>query len=238
LAQIRWFKGGRNPSIVVILHTIGQPLSIKQRQEIESRLANYSIPLQILQMVAEQCKCGTISARVDTAGSGRSSRHSHLLAELNDESIILLQQIFLDCHDSFSNFRLAVLISSRWPPVSHKFLLDGKVAGKSGRLYTFDVCVYNRSTDNLVALGKQNNDVNQKASDNKSLQQFLTAIGDLHVAHAGLRSAYYASSYGYEDKDPSHFIRLEQARNSVGELEIRLLEYRNMVYFENKPRSR
>lgn len=171
-------------------------------------------------------------------GSGRSSRHSHLLAELNDESILLLQQIFLDCHDSFSNFRLAVFISSRWSPVSHKFLLNGKVTGKSGRLYTFDVCVYDRGTDNLVALGKQNNNVDQKASDNKSLHQFLIAIGDLHAAHAGLRNAYYASSYGYEDKDPSHFIRVEQANSRYGEVEVKLLEYKNMVYFENRSRSR
>jgi hypothetical protein len=37
-------------------------LTVKERQDVEARLAKYNIPLQILQMVAEQCEC-TIETR-------------------------------------------------------------------------------------------------------------------------------------------------------------------------------
>src|SRR4030095_12440636 len=44
-------------TIGFILSAIEHSLSVKQRKDVEAHLANYNIPLQILQMVAEQCEC-------------------------------------------------------------------------------------------------------------------------------------------------------------------------------------
>jgi anion-transporting ArsA/GET3 family ATPase len=52
-----------------VLSAIEHMLSVKQREDVEARLANYNIPFQILQMVAEQCECDieTRSTRKDLA---------------------------------------------------------------------------------------------------------------------------------------------------------------------------
>ena len=191
-------------------------------------------------MVAKYCHCDTISASSEThASSARELKNSHLIAALNDKSIILLQQIFLECRDKYSDFRLAVFISSRLRPTLYKFVLNDKVKGESGQRYTFDVCVYDRSTGDLVALGMQNNDEEQKASNNNSLYEFLAAIKNLHAVHSRLFNVFYASSYGYEDNNPSRIMQQAQKEegncyNGVG---ITLLEYKHGVYFERNVRS-
>lgn len=209
-------------------------MSPKERKDIESRLSHYSIPIQILQMVAENCGCHAISAETRIKGSGRNASSLPLLAALDDKSIMLLEKIFLDCHDSFSNLRLAVFMSSKWPSAQHKFVMAGAVRGASGQAHAFDVCIYDRDTEELVAIGMQNNDAGQKASSNGSVRRFLHSVSDLHAAHPRLHSAFYASSYGYEDKSPSRVVKQVQAKGGCGDVDIRLLEYQKTVYFENR----
>lgn len=219
------------------MHAAEQLLPAKKRQEIESHLSNYWIPLQVLQTVAESCGCRAISEVTRIKGSGRNTNSLPLLAMLDDKSILLLQQIFLECHDSFSNFRLAVFLSSKWSSMQYKFVMGGSIRGGSSQEYTFDVCVHDRETGELVALGMQNNDAGQKASDNESLRRLLRTVADLHAANPRLQAVYYASSYGYKDKDPSHIVKQMQAKGSCGGIDIKLLEYRQTVYFENKPKA-
>ena len=188
-------------------------------------------------MVAEDSQCDAIAQETRLKGSGRNAKNSQILAALNDKSILLLQQIFLECHDSFSNFRLAVFLSSRWSSMRHKFLMNEVIYGKSKQDYTCDVCVHDRDTEELVAVGVQNNNVEQKATDNESLAKFLDMIADLHVKHTRLHSAYYASSYGYKDKDPSRMVKKGRAKTDCGDIEITLLEYKNTAYFESKSLS-
>ena len=76
-------------------------------------------------MVAERCEC-TFNAKKDLP---RGPKIIALLARLNDKSIILLKQMFLDCEDSYSNFRFAVFLSSRYSPMLHKFVMDAKLDG-------------------------------------------------------------------------------------------------------------
>lgn len=165
-----------------------------------------------------------------------------LLAGLNDKSILLLKQMFLDCEDSFSSFRFAVFLSSRYSPMSHKFVMDGKLdGGKSKLSHIVDICIYSRQTDELVAVGMQNKDTDQRASNNKSLQKFLTVVEDLRVAHPNMQGAYYASSYGYEVDDPSSRARKAVSRkkkdNNDKPMEIKLFEYKDKIYFESKSSS-
>ena len=215
-----------------VLSAIGQQLSPEERQEIVSRLANYHIPLQILQLVAEECDCTEVVAGKREM-SGRT-KTSALIAGLNDKSLIQLRQIFLDCKDSLSGFRFAVFLSSKFTPFSYKFVMAKKVRGKSNLEYTLDVCVYNRSTEELVAVGMQNNDTEKQVSDAKSLQRFVTTVGDVLAEHPSVRSAYYTSSYGY-GCDPSRFAA--KTKNGVhGKVEIKFLEFRDGVYFESPRR--
>jgi len=213
--------------ILLILSAIEQLLTTKQRQEIESRLANYNIPIQIFQMVAERCECA-FNAKKDLP---RGPKIVALLARLNDKSIILLKQMFLDCEDSFSNFRFAVFLSSRYTPMLHKFVLDAKLDGKSKLGHVVDICIYSRQTQDLVAAGMQNND--QRASNTKSIQRFLAIAEDLRAANPNMQGAYYASSYGYEVDDPA-LSKKTAARKNDRTMEIKLFEYKDKIYFESK----
>lgn len=204
-----------------------QQLSPKERQEIVLRLANYHIPLQILQLVAEECNCSEVIAGRKEA-HGRTKAPS-LIAGLNDNSLIQLRQIFLDCKDSLSSFRFAVFLSSKFTAFSYKFVIAKKVLGKSNLEHALDVCVYNRSTEDLVAVGIQNNDTEKRASDAKSLRKFLATVGDIVAEHPSVRSAYYASSYGY-GCDPSRFEARTSEAGINGRAEIKFLEFRDGVY--------
>src|SRR5215210_1439504 len=170
---------------------------MKQREDVEAHLANYNIPFQILQMVAEQCECA-IETRSTEKELARKPKLPLLFARLNDRAIILLQQIFLDCHESLSTFRFTVFLSSRYSPMMHKFVMDGKISGKSNSEYTFDVCIYSRRTGDLIAVGMQNKNTKQERSDSKSLSRFLGIIDDVMSAYPQLQGAYYSSSYGYQ----------------------------------------
>lgn len=210
-------------------------LTVKQRQDIEAHLTNYNIPLQILQMVAKQCEC-TIETRSTREELALKPKLSLLLARLNDRAIILLQQIFLDCHESLSSFRFTVFLSSRYSPRMHKFVIDGKISGKSSSKYTFDVCIYSRHTGDLIAVGMQNKNTKQQASDSKSLSIFLTIIDDVSSAHPQLQGAYYSSSYGYQ---PLSLTRKNALRkeNAGRKVEIKFFEYRDKMYIENQSLS-
>ena len=183
-------------------------------------------------MVAERCDC-KLDAKVSGRDLPKKPKLSILLGRLNDKAILLLEQIFLDCHDSYSDFRFAVFLSSTYSPILHKFVMEDKIAGQSGSAYSFDVGIYSRSTEKLVAIGMQNNDKARNAAANKSLRKFLAAVSDLRAAHPDMQGAYYSSSYGYEDGASwRHAIRY--ARN--GELsEIRFFDYKDKIYSEIKP---
>lgn len=220
---------------MIILSTIEpELLTVKQRQEIESRLANYNIPLQIFQMVAERCEC-TIDPRT-RKDLPRGPKIAALLAGLNNRSIILLKQMFLDCEDSFSNFRFAVFLSSRYSPMSHKYVMDNKINGGKSKLnHAVDICIYSRQSEELVAIGMQNKDTDQRAST-KSLQKFLSVAEDLRTAHPSMRGAYYASSYGY-DVDWAKAGGRKKKDNDDKAIEIKLFEYKDKIYFESKSAS-
>ena len=219
---------------MLILSATEQKLTAKQRLEIETRLANYNIPVQILQMVAQRCKC-TFDASISGRDLPRKPKLATLLARLNDRAVVLLEQIFLDCQDSFSNFRFAVFLSSMYSPTLHKFVMDEKIAGESGLEYSFDVGIYGRSTEKLLAIGMQNNDETQQAANNKSLRQFLTAVKDLRAMHASIQGAYYSSSYGYQDDNSWRLARrMHQYGDNNAKAEIRFFNYRDKIYSEIK----
>ena len=222
-------------SVSPILSTIEHVLTVKQRQDVEVHLANHNIPLQILQMVAEQCECA-IKTTIAGKKLAREPRLPLLLARLNNRAILLLQQIFLDCHESFSTFRFTAFLSSMYSPMTHKFVIDGKIKGKSNSEYSFDVCIYSRQTGDLKAVGMQNNSTKQQGSDSNSLSRFLEIIDDVSSLYPELQGAYYSSSYGYQ---PLSFARKNTNRKeySSEKVEIKFFEYKDKIYIENKSLS-
>jgi hypothetical protein len=207
-------------------------LTVKQREDLEAHLANYNIPLQILQMVAEQCEC-TIETQSTRKELALKPKLSLLLARLNDRAIILLQQIFLDCHESLSSFRFTVFLSYWYSPMKHKYVIDGEISGKSNSEYIFDVCIYSRSTGDLIAVGERNKNTKQQGSDSKSLSRFLGIIDDVSSAHSQLQGAYYSSSYGYQPLS----LAIKNAiwkKNASKKVEIKFFEYKDKMYIENK----
>ena len=128
-------------------------LDDQQRQRIEISLANYNIPFQILEKIADKCGCKIDARSFLTRGSGeRANRFSCL----NNETILLLRRIFLDCENSFSSYRLAVYMSWNYYPKYYRFLMSHALEGISGTKYFVDVCIYTKNTEDLVAVGIQN----------------------------------------------------------------------------------
>ncbi len=191
-------------------------LTAKQRTQLEVRLGSYNIPLQILHLVAARCECKL---------EQRKQKLPALLASLNDKAILLLEQIFLECHESFSGYRFAVFLSSIYSPVSHKFVMDDNATIGSGIKCSFDIGIYGRNNGNLVAVGVQN--AIQRAADSNSLQKFLATVTNLDAL--GLRGAYYSSSYGYTDTSQW---RVARKPGQEGAMEIRFFDYRDKMYVE------
>ena len=215
------------PKVVFILSTTQQILTPKQRAELEARLGRYNIPVQILQMVADRCE-----SEFDPWVSGRDHpkkpKLTVLLSRLNDKAIMLLEQIFLECHDSFSAFRFAVFLSSIYSPMMYKFVMDDKIAVKPGLECSFDIGVYSKNTEKLVAVGVQNNE-EMHAATNKSICRFLATVK--YLSAFGIQGAYYSSSYGYAQGEPRRVAVKTVIR---GVREVRYFDYRDKVYFEIK----
>jgi hypothetical protein len=207
-------------------------LNDQQRQRIEVSLANYNIPFQILEKVAEKCGCKLDARSFVTRGSGEKANR---FSSLNNETILLLQRIFLDCEDCFSNYRLAVYMSWNYYPKYYKFHINQKLVGASGTNYPVDVCVYAKNTQTLVAIGIQNQE-NGKKTSNKSLKIFLRSIKDICGIERHIQSAYYASSFGYEEN--SDLRELIGKYSRIKDMKLKYVEFRDKVFCEISPQRR
>jgi hypothetical protein len=118
----------------------------------------------------------------------------------------------------------------------HKFVIDGKISGKSNSEYTFDVCIYSRRTGDLIAVGMRNKNTKQQGSDSKSLSRFYEIIDDVNSVHPQLQGAYYSSSYGYEPMSLARKNAIKK-QNAGKKVEIKFFEYKDKMYIENKSLS-
>ena len=107
--------------------------------------------------------------------------------------------------------------------------MEKDLSGKSGTKYTFDVCIYQRNTGDLIAVGVQNKNM-EKAADSKSLQRFLTSIKDICAIEKHIQRMYFVSSYGYENINAAQLIK----SHSIDDREVKFLEYKDKIYFEYK----
>lgn len=181
-------------------------------------------------MVAEQCG-DHLDTSIVGRGMARQPRLPILFERLNDKAIVMLEQIFLDCQDSLSEFRLAVFLSSKHGAMTHKFVMDEKVMSESGIACHFDVCIYNRNTGGLKAVGMQNNSADRQPTGSKQIAEFLATVDDIKRANPTLEAAYYASSYGYENTLSK---KVRKTKDASEKVEVRFFEYADKMYFENK----
>ena len=203
-----------------------------QRQRIEISLANYNIPFQILEKIANKCGCKIDARSFLTRGSGeRANRFSCL----NNETILLLRRIFLDCENSFSSYRLAVYMSWNYYPKYYRFLMSQDLEGISGTRHFVDVCIYTKNTEDLVAVGIQNQE-NGKKTDSKSLKTFLKSIKDICGQEKRIQSVYYASSFGYEENNDLK--ELIGKYSKINEMMVRFIEFRDKVFCEINPQRK
>jgi hypothetical protein len=207
-------------------------LDDQQRQRIEISLANYNIPFQILEKIADKCGCKIDARSFLTRGSGeRANRFSCL----NNETILLLRRVFLDCENSFSSYRLAVYMSWNYYPKYYRFLMNQELEGVSGTKHFVDVCIYTKNTEDLVAVGIQNPE-NGKKTDSKSLKAVLKSIKDICGLEKRIQSVYYASSFGYEEnKDLKELIG---KYSKINEMMVRFIEFRDKVFCEINPQRK
>jgi hypothetical protein len=207
-------------------------LDDQQRQRIEISLANYNIPFQILEKIADKCGCKIDARSFLTRGSGeRANRFSCL----NNETILLLRRIFLDCENSFSSYRLAVYMSWNYYPKYYRFLMSQDLEGISGTKYFVDVCIYTKNTEDLVAVGIQNPE-NGKKTNSKSLKAFLKSIKDICGQEKLIQSVYYASSFGYEENNDLKELIGKYSR--INEMMVRFIEFRDKVFCEINPQRK
>jgi hypothetical protein len=207
-------------------------LDDQQRQRIEISLANYNIPFHRLDTLADKCGCKIDARSFLTRGSGeRANRFSCL----NNETILLLRRIFLDCENSFSSYRLAVYMSWNYYPKYYRFLMSQDLEGISGTKYFVDVCIYTKNTEDLVAVGIQNPE-NGKKTDSKSLKAFLKSIKDICGQEKLIQSVYYASSFGYEENNDLK--ELIGKYSKINEMMVRFIEFRDKVFCEINPQRK
>lgn len=180
--------------------------------------------------MAAECNCeDAVSSEREVRGKNRKPSR---ISRMNDQSLIQLRQIFLDCDDSSSRYRFAVLLlSTKFPPFSFKFVMSNQLHGKSGKEYIFDVSIFSRVTEDLVAVGMQNNDASKSATDAKSLDNFFSIVNDLLEDYPTVRSAYYSSSYGFHC-NPNTLATKRQHKESRHNIEINFLEFQDGVYRE------
>lgn len=178
--------------------------------------------------MADRCDCSfdTSLGRKDLP---KKPKLAALLARLNDKAIRQLEQIFLDCDDSFSGFRFAVFLSSMYAPMMHKFVMNDEITVKSGMKYLLDVGIYSRNKENLVAVGVQNN--SQQAANSDSLHKFLAVVKELR-SEKGIRGAYYSSSYGYVKDNRSSWHLAGKMDNNSEKVEIKFFNYKDKLYCE------
>ena len=112
--------------------------------------------------------------------------------------------------------------------------MNQNLDGISGSKYPVDVCVYKKNTQDLVAVGIQNQE-NGKKTDSKS-KLFLKSIKDICGIEKHIQSAYYASSFGYEENNDLKELVKKYPR--INDMVLKFVEFRDKVFCEiNAPKK-
>jgi hypothetical protein len=126
-------------------------------------------------------------------------------------------------------------MSWNYYPKYYKFLMSQNLEGVSGTKYLVDVCVYTKNTQDLVAVGIQNQE-NGKKADSKSLKTFLKSIKDICGIEKRIQNIYYASSFGYEENNDLKELIAKYSK--INDTMLRFIEFRDKVFCEINPQRK
>ena len=175
-------------------------------------LKNYTIPDFVLKMIAKTCN----------SGLSEKGRYPAKLESMNDKSIKLLHDIFVqhknDNAGIFTQYRFYTYVSSLYP--KHEILIDESIQG-SEKKYKVQVAVKNNGS--LVAIGE--NKTIGNSINKKDITKFFDVINDIKNGEYGttLSDAIHCSSVGFRT---DALIELELLKKS------RCIDAENTIHFK------
>jgi len=175
-------------------------------------LKNYTIPDFVLKIIAKTCD----------SGFAEKGRYHAKLESLNDKSIEMLYDIFVqyknDNAGKFIQYRFYTYISSLYP--KHEILINESIQGVE-KNHKVEVAV--KSNGSLVAIAE--NKPTGNPINKKDITKFFDVITDVKDGEYGttLSDAIYCSSVGFR---PDALVELESLKQSRG------VDPENIIHFK------
>jgi hypothetical protein len=175
-------------------------------------LKNYTIPDFVLKMIAKTCD----------SGLAEKGRYHAKLESMNDKSIELLHDIFVqyknDNAGKFTQYRFYTYVSSLYP--KYQILINESIQGAEKN---HKVAVAVKSSGSLVAIAE--NKITGNTINKKDVTKFFDVITDIKNGEYGttLSDAIYCSSVGFR---PDALIELESLKESRG------VDPENIIHFK------
>ena len=175
-------------------------------------LKNYTLPDFILKLVAKTCN----------STFHEKGRYYDKLQSLNDESLELLNKIFVECKtdDSgkFAAYRFYVYVSSAYPKC--EILINNTIQGFEKK---HKVAVTVKNNGVIVAVGENKLDGNP--INKKDVTKFFDLVCDIKKGEYGtmLSDAIFCSSVGFRE---DALVKLKLLINSIES------KFENLIYFK------
>ena len=175
-------------------------------------LKNYTIPDFVLKMIAKTCN----------SGLSEKGRYPAKLESMNDKSIKLLHDIFVqhknDTAGTFTQYRFYTYVSSLYPKCD--ILINESIQGEHKK---HKVAISIKSSGSLVAIGE--NKTIGNSINKKDITKFFDVINDIKNGEYGttLSDAIHCSSVGFRT---DALIELESLKKS------RCIDPENTINFE------
>ena len=182
-------------------------------------LKNYTIPDFVLKMIAKTCD----------SGFAEKGRYHAKLESMNDKSIKLLHDIFVqyknDDAGKFIQYRFYTYISSLYP--KHEILINESIQGVE-KNHKVEVAV--KSSGSLVAIAENKSTGN--SINKKDIIKFFDVINDVKNGEYGttLSDAIYCSSVGFR---PDTLVELESLKESRGVDPENIIHFKTVNFDEN-----
>ncbi len=189
-------------------------------------LKNYNLPDFILVLVAKECKSDLLErGRIDDR-----------LQSMNDEALVLLHKVFVDCEEDasgkYAQYRFFAYVSSMY----HKceVIVNESIPGESGKNHKIPIAVKNNGMYIAVAYNKPiGNPVSKKETT-----RFYEMVDDIKKGDHGtmLTDAIYGSSVGFKGEALVELENLNKSRKSDPEnkLDFKTANFENNIYSVTK----
>ena len=182
-------------------------------------LKNYTIPDFVLKMIAKTCD----------SGFAEKGRYNAKLESMNDESIEMLYDIFIqyknDDAGKFTQYRFYTYVASMYP--KYEILINESIQGVE-KNHKVEVAVNNNGS--LVAIAE--NKPTGNPINKKDITKFFDVITDVKDGEYGttLSDAIYCSSVGFR---PDALVELESLKESRGVDPENIIHFKTVSFEDN-----